>query len=190
MIKMTMAFLAAAMILSIFSAFMDGGGGVNATTITSAVTNTDTHIDVTSTTGFLASGIAWVQSEKIAYTTVNTTAFLNVTRGYESTTAKSHPLTTSNGQAVHVYSETAGIVNKAIGFDIGTMANTGGWTAIPMILKDFFVYTLPKLISWNYSFLQEGTLLILLRYVLMAISIGLLIAFCFQLGNLIVNTFK
>jgi hypothetical protein len=189
MTKLLMSFLGAAVILTIFCSLMDGGGGIVATRLTQNVAIADNHLDVASTTGFLASGILWLQAEKLAYTGVNSTAFTGLTRGYEDTTAKGHSTTSSNGQSVKVYSETAGLVNKALGYDVGTLATTGGWTAVPLILKDFFVYTLPKLITWNYSFF-EGDLLILVRYVLMGISIALLIAFALQLGNMIANIFK
>lgn len=178
-----MSFLAAAIMLTIICALMDGAGGIVATNMAVSANTTDTHFDVDSTTGFLGSGIIWAGKEKIAYTATNSTAFLNLTRAYEDTTASSHAVDQ------RVYSETAGLVNKAMGFDIGTLATTGGWTAVPMILKDFFVYTLPKLITWNYSFF-EGDLLTLIRYVLMAISIALVIAFCFNLGSMIANVFK
>ncbi len=183
MSKLLMAFLAAAIILTVFCALMDGGGGIASTELAEDATAADAHFDVDSTTGFLAAGIIWVGTEKCAYATTNATAFLGLTRGYEDTTAATHATNRK------VYSETAGLVNKAMGFDIGTLATTGGWTAVPMILKDFFVYTLPKLITWNYSFF-EGDLLTIVRYVLMAISIGLVIAFCLQLGSMIANVFK
>ncbi len=73
-----------------------------ATTLTVAVLIADTTINVTSTTGFPATGICSIEDEVLSYTGKTGTTFTGCTRGYDSTTAAAHPLLTSTGDATPV----------------------------------------------------------------------------------------
>lgn len=68
------------------------------TTLSSAISNTDTTIPVVSTSGYPTSGRIMIDREFINYTATNSTNFLNATRGIDSTTAASHTSNTAVGQ--------------------------------------------------------------------------------------------
>ncbi len=162
---------------------MEGGGGMAVTTLTSNITAVTNSIPVTSTQGFMSTGVIFIESEKIAYTTMNTTNFNTITRGYEDTTARPHPQYDKYGHNTEVYNEDAGIINGALGFNPAAIAASNGWFAIVLIPWDFFTITMPRLILWNFSFFQGD--LIMVRYILMAISIAFYVMFAIQLGQTI-----
>jgi len=60
------------------------------TNLTAGVSNSDTTIPVSSTTGFPATGTVTVDLEIISYTSVDATNFLGATRGFDGTTAVAH----------------------------------------------------------------------------------------------------
>lgn len=63
----------------------------NKTTIlTAGITNSDTTIPVSSTTGFPATGTVTVDLEIISYTSLDATNFLGATRGFDGSSAVSH----------------------------------------------------------------------------------------------------
>ena len=65
-------------------------GSVISTTLTSAMTATDTTANVTSTAGFLSSGYITIDSELMLYTNTSSTSFIGLTRGTNGTTATTH----------------------------------------------------------------------------------------------------
>ncbi len=67
-------------------------------TLTSAITNSVTTIPVSSTTGYQSAGRIMIDNELINYTAVNSTNFLNATRGVDSSTAAAHASGTPIGQ--------------------------------------------------------------------------------------------
>jgi hypothetical protein len=62
------------------------------TALTVAATNSDTTINVGSTTGFPATGLLSIDNEIIAYTGLTPTTFTGLTRGQDGTSAASHLL--------------------------------------------------------------------------------------------------
>ena len=62
------------------------------TTLTAAITNTQTTIPVVSTTGFSAVGSIFIEAELITYTGITATSFTGCTRGAAGSPNKSHAL--------------------------------------------------------------------------------------------------
>lgn len=69
-----------------------------ATTLSGALTNSATTIPVASTIGYQSSGRIMIDKELINYTAVNSTNFLNATRGIDSSTATTHAISAPVGQ--------------------------------------------------------------------------------------------
>jgi hypothetical protein len=176
MSKLLMGFMVALVLMNVLSAFMDGGGGMVTTQLTENVATTDNHLDVTSTTGFLSAGIVMCEQEKIVYTATNTTAFLNITKGYEGTDNSTH----NSGRKV--FTEESSALNDALGFDAGAIATSNGALAIFIIPWNFITITLPKMILWRYSFFYNDAsgLLSMLQYVLIAISMVVFVILAIQ----------
>jgi len=124
-----------------------GGGGVTTTYLASNVSSNGTSLNVTSTSGFLGEDDVIIGLEKIHYANINSTAFLNCTRGYGGTPATVH-LT-----GVKVYTERASAINNALGFNIGAMQDSLGWAAIIAIPFRFFVTTIPHVIKMSTTLL-------------------------------------
>ncbi len=179
MSKLIMSVMVGLVILSVLSAFMDGGGYAT-TVLTRDMAIDDVHCDVISTTGFLATpDIIWIEDEKILYTTTNATAFLGLTRGYEETDNATHVYQHK------VFTESTNALNTALGFNAGAIAATQGMAALVIIPLRFFTVTLPKIVFWNYSFLQGDSLLGLVRYILIAITLVVFVVVAVQFYQLI-----
>jgi type II secretory pathway pseudopilin PulG len=80
-----------------------------AATLSGALTASATTIPVTSTTGYQSSGRIMVDRELINYTAVNSTQFLNATRGVDGSTAIAHAAATAVGQYQCAFSATGGV---------------------------------------------------------------------------------
>ncbi len=183
MIKMIAGLLIAAILFTVADSFLTSGDGIAATSLTVNMNTTAVTANVTDTTGFLNTGVLWIGGEKCYYAGTTAAAFTGLTRAYEGTEAKMHVI------GDQVYTETTGALNKAIGFDVGALAATSGWTAVVMIPFDFCRYTLPKVITWDYDFL-DGDLMMIVRIALMVISAAITIGFAIQLGSMIQNILK
>ncbi len=72
------------------------------TTLTVAVLVGDTTLNVASTTGWPSTGVCSIEDEVISYTGKTGVTFTGCTRGYDGTTAASHALVTSVGDAMPV----------------------------------------------------------------------------------------
>lgn len=180
--KIIAGFMVMFVLLSILSAIMDGAAGAAASTdLTAAIDDDDVTLNVTSVTGFLAAGgVVMVGNEKILYTGVALgTQFTGCTRGYEGTIADDH----ANGTAV--YNEDLGIVNYAMGFNVVQTGVPGSIASVAMMPIRFLTITVPRLVLWDYAFLQGD--LVILRYVLMAISVGFVIYLAFMAVNTIIG---
>ncbi len=167
------------LLLSILSAIMDGAAGAAANTeLDAAIDAVAGVIPVASTDGFLTSGgVLMIGAEKVSYTgVVAGVSFTGATRGIEATDAVAH----ASGEAV--YNEDAGILNYAMGFSVLQTSVPGGVGSAVMAPIRFLTITMPKLVLWDFAFLQGD--LIILRYVLMAGSVGAVI----YLSVIAVNT--
>jgi hypothetical protein len=120
---------------------------------------------VRSTSGFLAADYIYIEGEKMAYNGKTYTSFTNVTRGVEGT-QKAH------GVAQSVYSSEAEVLNAMLGYNLISTSTAAGPINFASTAWNFFTVSVPKLITWDFSFLQDGYA-VYLRYILMAISMGL-----------------
>jgi hypothetical protein len=176
--KIVTSFALAFVLLSIVGAIFDGGG-IASTNLVGAITSASVApISVTSTTGFLSSGVIFIGNEKLLYTGKDATHFNGaITRGYETTTASNHA---SNSA---VYSEDVGVVNAALGYDPAAIATSNGYFSAVLIPWDFFTITMPKLLLWDFGLFTGD--LAMLRTILIAISMCFYIVFAIQLGQTI-----
>lgn len=175
--KLVSSFTLAFILLSVMFAFLEGGGGMVATKLTLPMSISSTNMTVISTAGYMNNGVVFVESEKIGYSNKTATTLSGLLRGYEGTTARAH----STGKVV--YNEPAGVINAAMGFNVAVLAASNGWLSMITIPFNFFTITLPRLVLWDFPIFYGDWIVI--RYVLMALSIGFYIAFVINLGTLV-----
>lgn len=171
-------------ILSMLSSFIDGAvGAASATDLTAGITATDNVLNVTDTEGFLSvGGVLMAGNEKMSYTGSTPLTFTGVNRGIEGTEATAHAI------GDMVYAEDAGILNYALGFSVISTAVPGGIASVAMIPFNFLTITVPKLVLWDYSFFSGD--FIIIRYILMAVSIGFVIYLSFMAVNTILGVLR
>ena len=133
---------------AIFVGILAGGGGIVTTDLTANVSDSATYLPVLNTTDFLSADYVVIDSEKISYTNVNGTAFLNCERGYRGTTAASHL------SGARVYTEFSSTINYAVGFNLVAVQDNLGWASIVAIPVMFFVRTVPHVIKMSTNLLQ------------------------------------
>lgn len=95
------------------------------TTITTAITSTDTSVDIANATGFHSSGYGWIDNEVISWTLSGTT--MTLTRGLFGTTAASHSTGAILYLGSRLYAETIKIegstvtLNKNVPFSLSSV---------------------------------------------------------------------
>lgn len=165
--KLIVAFVVLFFVGAFLSFLCENRGGMHSTRLDGAITATDTIIPVESTGGFDPVGIITIGGERIYYRGTTETAFLATARGYDDTTPVAH----SVGEKI--MSQDASDLNDALGFNITGVSSGAGVFAFPVIAGQFVYHTLPKLITFNFSFLQ-GEGFTYFRYFMMLFSIGLI----------------
>jgi hypothetical protein len=125
---------------------MEGAGGIVSTYLPSSLNDSSTTITVASTNGFLSSDYIVIEKERVLYTGTTSTTFTGCTRGYDGTDAVAH------AQNARVYGSETSVVNNALGFNIATTAATAGAASIIMIPYKFFTTSVPRMITFDYSF--------------------------------------
>lgn len=152
---------------------MEGGGGMVATELDGSISETATTITVDSTVGFLSGNSSvTIGEEEMFYTTSTPVTFANVSRGYNQTTAETH---STNSR---VYGADAAVLNRALGFNVLSTEETAGDFAVITLTWNFLAKAVPKLITWNFSFLTGQ--LVFLRLVFQAVGAGLVIYYGFN----------
>ena len=146
--KLLMTFLFLFVGISILVAVMQGGGGIVSTVLTSNVTENATYIPALSTSLFAGKDIIMISNEKILYSSKNSTGFIAQTRGYSGTTAEAYEA------GRRIYSEPAGVLNDALGFNLVVTLETSGTWGIVTLPINFFLHTLPHLVMLNVNFLK------------------------------------
>lgn len=154
MFKLTAFFLILWLGMVFLSGILAGGGGIVVTYITDPVDDDDVAFNVADTTGLLDSDTMQIGGEKIYYTGTTATSLTGITRGYEGTEAKAHA---DNAQ---IYTEDAGAMNSALGFNVPLLADSMGWVAFIAIPVTFITTTIPRAIAYNYNFLQGDMFLV------------------------------
>ena len=141
--------------ISILAAVMQGGGGIVSTTLASNVTENATYIPATSTSIFADADIIRIGDEKILYSSDNATGFIVQTRGYSNTVAAAHEA------GARIYSEEAGVLNDALGFNMAVTLETSGTWGVVTLPINFFIHTIPHLVILNVNFLKTPELSII-----------------------------
>lgn len=180
--KIVAGFCVCHYLLSLLSGMMDGNAGAAVSTkLTIAADEDDVTFDVVDTTGFQAGGgVIIVRGEKVEYTaTAGGNQFIGLDRGIEGTTAGAHPI----GAAV--YNEDRGILNYIFGFNVVSTQIPGGTASVMSSPWEFMAESLPRIVSWNYSFLQGD--MVILRDIMMSLSLGFIIYLAFMAINTVVG---
>lgn len=150
--KLLVTFLFVFIGCSILAAIMQGGGGVVSTTLTADISANSTSIPVESTALFNSQDIIRIGNEKVLYSSKNATAFNVHTRGYGDTTAEAYEA------GKYVYSTEAGVLNDALGFNLGVTIETGGTLGMIQLPLNFFTKTVPHLIVLNANLFSQPEL--------------------------------
>tara|TARA_Y100000310_G_scaffold166912_2_gene166624 strand:+ start:5483 stop:6037 length:555 start_codon:yes stop_codon:yes gene_type:complete len=168
------------LIVSLAGGVMQGTTVSVATTdLTTAISDTDTTVTVTSTNGFPDTGFITILDERIGYASKTTTTFDGnpaqpIVRGAHDTEAVAH----SVGENVRTVESS--MLNSSMGYKLAVLADSSGLLAfvtIPFALISLLAsfFTLPL------AFL--GTDLEILTYLWAVISVGILVAVGVQLAG-------
>ena len=178
--KLLISFLIMFVGCSLLAAIMAGGGGIVSTILTEDISANTTTIPVVSTNLFLDADVLRIGNEKVAYTSTNATAFLGATRGYDGTLAESYDA------GKRVYSMEAGVLNDAMGYNLGVSIESGGMWGLVMLPINFFTKTLPHLIKLNVNFLATPELAFLAIF-WFAAGVALLVTLAIQIAPIAVS---
>jgi len=140
---------------SLLAAIMQGGGGIVSTILTEDISANSTTIPVYSTKLFNSQDIVRLGNEKVMYSSKNATAFFVYERGYDDTTAEAFEA------GRRVYSTEAGVLNDALGYNLGVSIETGGMWGLVMLPINFFTQTLPHLVVLNANLFKTPELSII-----------------------------
>jgi hypothetical protein len=165
---------------SILGAIMQGGGGIASTVLAEDISANATFIPAESTSLFADKDIITIGEEKILYTSLNTTGFNVYTRGYGDTTATAH------SEDSRIYTQEAGVINNALGYNLAVEAETGGTYGVITIPIKFFTTTLPHLIMLNVNFLKIPELSIIAIFWMVS-GIALLVVLAIQIAPIAVS---
>lgn len=166
---------------SFLAAILQGGGGIVYTQLTDDVADNAAVIPVISTGLFNSqSDIIRVGNEKIMYSSKNATAFMVYERGYDDTKAEAFEA------GRHVYSTEAGILNDAMGYNVGVSIESSGAWGVVMVPINFFTNTLPHLIVLNANLFKEGSALSIIAIFWYAFGIALLVVLAIQIAPIAV----
>lgn len=173
--KLLVSFTVAFLLCVLVSSIIEGAGGLNVTQLTADINETAVVVPVTSTRGFLAADYIWIGDEKIAYTGTTALTFTGCTRGYDGTEAVAH---VSGSKA---FSGEAEVINTALGYNVSIVsANTGAFSILTVVWK-FFTISLPRLVTWDFSFFTGN--MVYIRYLFLAISTAFIITFALFVIN-------
>lgn len=167
--RLLLAFLIVFVGATFLGAILSGGGGITSTTLDSDLSSTGDYIPAGSTTTFANKDVLMLSEEKILYTSKNSTGFIVYERGYDDTTAVNHTAGTV------IYTESGGILNAALGYNVGVELETSGSLGIIQLPIRFFTTTLPHLVVLNVNFLNDNAALQIIGVFWLCAGIGLLI---------------
>ncbi len=165
------------------SGIMEGQAEIAVTKLTSEMSVTDTTMEVSNTQDFRDSGYVYAKSERVSYTSRTATSFLGVSRGLDGTEAVVHVVGT------RVKNETTNMLNNILGYNVAVTTGTFGTYAAPVMYAWNFIRAIPKMVSWNYSYL-EGRWVMLKYFMLWPISAGFVISLGLIFINLAMGIFR
>lgn len=161
--KLIAAFCALFFVGTLLSAAMEGGGGFNTTYLTTDISENAVTIPVSSTQGFLEADYVVIGNEKIRYTSKSDTQF-NIPatngRGYDGTEAEDH------SENAFVLSQESDVANQMLGYNIATTGTTVGSISLGVSLTRFLFTSIPRLVTWDYAWLQGDMTIIRLALAL------------------------
>ena len=175
--KAITAYLILYVIITVLTAALNGGGGINTTNLTTAAVIGDNHVHVTSTDGFLSSDYVVIDGEEINYSSVTSTTFV-----LSSTVKSNH----SNGSMV--YSPETSMINKALNINIGAVSSNVGLYAVITVISGFFTHTIPALVTMNIPGL--GGDFAFIGYIWAAMSVGILLGMVLAIGIIAWNVLR
>jgi len=161
---------------TILSGIMEGQSALAVTKLSADITETSMTVPVTNTQDFLDADDVYIESEKVRYTSKTSTQLNCSQRGLEGTEVVAHVA------GAKVKNDTANIMNNLLGYNVATASATYGDAAAVVGLAWNLIKSIPKMIAWNYSYL-EGSLSLIKYVVLWPISAG----FVFGLGMLFIG---
>ncbi len=167
--------------MTIISFALEGEAGLAATRLSSDITSTASTMEVITTSGFLSADYVFIGNEIICYTGLTATSFTGLSRGCKSTTADSH------ATAAKVFNETTGVINQAVGFNLAEAMSTAGFIKTITLAPGALFHAVPKLVMWNYSYLEGDLFEFPLAYIkymiLWPLSAGFVITFTMMMIN-------
>jgi hypothetical protein len=167
MSKMIAGLLFIWILLTIFSAFAYGQGGINSTVLTSAMGATDTSAAVQSTSGFLPGGdYVTIGGEQMRYTSLDMTHFYGLVRSGGSPHANS----------TMVYNQQSNLLNASLGFNVNAVTTSSGLISIFTIPLKFFTTTLPNIITGSSIMPLLPGMWAFLGWIWIAITSGVVIS--------------
>ena len=169
--RLIISFMLATLFFALIASWADSGGGIAATRLNGALTDTEVaSITVDTTAGFSPPGSSTyvtIGDEDIIYTASDATHFQTLTRGAHGTETESHSDNTM------VYSPSAGALNAGLGFDIATTKTDIGDFNLLVFLWKFTWVTIPHITFWSFNFLiSDEPFIILFRVFLLCLSAG------------------
>lgn len=164
----------------LLSMFAEGRTGLATTTLTSNLSASATTMSVHSTSGFGSEDVVEIDGEVICYTGITATTFTGLTRGTDC--RSSNDAAADHDSGSRVYSETPGVVNRLVGFNIAEAYSDGGivgfikgtWETTKNIPN--FLQAVSSMLMWDYSYL-EGTGVYIKYLLLYPLSAGLVLSF-------------
>ena len=168
---------------SFLASVMQGGGGIVSTVLTADMDEDAMSIPVVSTALFNSRDIIRLGNEKILYSSKNATAFIVQTRGYGDTGVEEYEA------GRRIYSTEAGVINDALGFNVGVEIETGGTWGLINLPVNFFIHTLPHLIVLNANLFKTPEL-IFIPILWFGFGIALLIVLAIQIAPIAISIFS
>lgn len=128
--------------------------GMQVTKLNGDLTATATTITVESTTNFNDSGVIWIDTEQIGYSYKTATTFGDGT--HPCVRGRSNSEATVHKDDATVSADDAGELTQMFAFDIGSLFDQWGLFAFPVMIINFFRYTIPAMVQGNMFNLFQG----------------------------------
>ena len=165
--------------LGLLNAILEGNTGLASTNLTATLSEDATTMSVQRTQGFTGSGVLVVGDEKLCFTGSTANTFTGLTRGQQ---CRSDSAAASHAAGQRVYSESPGVINVLVGFDIASAYSDGGLfgfvkgTVKSVANLPAFMQAVAKMIAWDYRFL-DGEYVYVKYLLLYPLSAGMVLAF-------------
>lgn len=166
---------------TLFSQIPEGKEYFAVSRLVSTVDSTTTSIGVVDVTTFPSVGDFWIGDEYFTYTDKDngTNMLLEVNRGQPFGGKDTKAVTHRSGDTVA--SPCSDVFSSLLNYNVTTVQDLKGAWDGAMIMVAGLSRSIPKMITWDYSFLTGY--LSILRYPLFALSIGFVISFVMIVFN-------